>query len=376
MNKILIIAGEASGDRHAADLVREISRIRPETEFTGIGGDEMKVAGVELLYHISKMAVLGITEILRHLPFFRKVKQRVKFELRNGIDAVILVDYPGFNLRIAKIAHGLNIPVIYYISPQLWAWGEKRVEKIRKYVDLMLVLFRFEADFYKTHGINAQFVGHPLVDQIKIAQSEADFQRENNLPSGKPIVGLFPGSREMEVRNLLPLMIDVAQRLKKQFDCLPIIGRSTHLPEKLYHEICGSEDVPILSGVSPHLMRFSYAAMVASGTATLECGFLQTPMVVLYAVSPITYWLGKMLVKIDKIALVNIVAGEEIVPEFVQKDMTASAVCKAMARYFDDGEYYRSVKKRLAKINAALGEGGASRRAAEQIDHFLRGKRQ
>ncbi len=376
MKKILIIAGEASGDRHAADLVREISHIRPKTEFFGIGGDEMEAAGVELLYHISQMAVLGVTEIIRNLLFFRKAQQRIKAELSCGIAAVMLVDYPGFNLRIAKMAHGLNVPVIYYISPQLWAWGEKRVEKVRKYVDLMLVLFHFEADFYKKHGINAQFVGHPLVDQIKIEQSEADFRRENSLPSDKPIIGLFPGSREMEVRNLLPVMMEAAHRLRRQFGCLPVIGRSTNLPEKLYHDICGGEDVSILSGVSHQLMQFSHAAMVASGTATLECGYLQTPMVVLYAVSPITYWLGRLLIKIDNIALVNIVADEKIIPEFIQKDMTVSAVGKAMARYFDDSDYYRSVKRKLAKIDAALGEGGASRHAAEQIDHFLRGKRQ
>ncbi len=371
MKKILIIAGEASGDQHAADLVIELSQIQPDIAFVGIGGDEMQVAGVNLLYHISQLAILGITEIIRHLPFIRKVQQRIKLELNSGVDAVILVDYPGFNLRIAKIAHEMDVPVIYYISPQLWAWGEKRVEKIRKYVDLMLVLFRFEASFYKQHGIKAQFVGHPIVDQINIEQTEIEFRRENNLAMDIPIIGLFPGSREMEVRKLLPKMIQTARRLQQQFVCLPIIGRSTYLPEKLYHEICGREDVLQMSGISHQLMQFSHAAMVASGTATLECGFLQTPMVVLYAVSPITYLLGKMLIKIDNIALVNIIANETIVPEFIQKDITVENVSNAMARYFEDEKYYRSVKNKLIKIKAALGERGASRRAANQISQFL-----
>ncbi|RMI26760.1 MAG: lipid-A-disaccharide synthase, partial [Calditrichaeota bacterium] len=205
--RILIIAGEVSGDRHAADLVRVLRAERSEWQFVGIGGERMEQAGVQLLYHISQMAFLGFAEVVRHLPFIRRVLRTIRARLREGVDAVILVDYPGFNLRVARMAHALGVPVIYYISPQLWAWGERRVEKMRRHVDLLLVIFRFEVDFYARHGITAHFVGHPMVDQIHISQSEAEFRRRLGIPGDVPVVGLFPGSREMEVRQLLPVMM-------------------------------------------------------------------------------------------------------------------------------------------------------------------------
>lgn len=372
MTKILIIAGEASGDKHAADLILELQNIHPEIEFTGIGGDDMQRTGAHLIYHIRQLAVLGITEIIKHLPFIRQVQRDIVAEMKRGVDAVILVDYPGFNLRIAKLAHEAGIPVIYYISPQLWAWGEKRVEKVRKYIDLLLVLFRFEVDFYANHGINAEFVGHPLVDQVQISQSKDDFRKQTGIAPGQQILGLFPGSREMEVRKLLPVMVAVATIIRDQFGAIPVIGKASQLPVELYQEVIKSNDIKILEGKSHQLMRYSHATMVASGTATLEMGFLQTPMVVLYEVSPITYWLGRFLVKIDKIALANIVAGEKVVPEFIQKEITTDAVSAAIARYFTDQKYYEAVKSRLSVIKDALGEPGASLRAAKQISMFLK----
>lgn len=370
--KILIIAGEASGDRHAADLVRELKACDPQLQFSGIGGDAMRQEGVQLLYHISQLAFLGLTEVIKHLPFIRKVTKTVQSELKNGAGAVILVDYPGFNLRVARIAKEIGVPVIYYISPQLWAWGEKRVEKIRRYVDLMLVIFQFEKTFYEKHGITAHFVGHPLVEQLRIDKSEAEFRRENGIPEDAPILALLPGSREMEVRNLLPVMVQAAGELSNAVRCVAVIGRASQLPQSLYDEYlpAGSE-ILLVNSQTPLLMRYAYAAMVASGTATLETGFLQTPMVVLYSVSPLTYWLGRMLVKIDTIALANIVMGKKVVPELIQKDISVEKVRAAVERFFSDPAYYRSVKEELKRIPALLGAEGASRRAAERIVAFL-----
>ena len=374
--RIFIIAGEASGDHHAADLVKEIKALKPDAEFIGIGGDEMQKEGVTLLYHISQLAILGITEVLKHLPFIRKVMKTVKAELKKDVDAIILVDYPGFNLRVAGIAKGLGVPVIYYISPQLWAWGEKRVEKIRRFVDLLLVIFKFEETFYQKHGISAHFVGHPLVDQINIQKSETQFREENKLPPAKPILGLLPGSRAMEVRNLLPVMIKSALTLQTKYDCVPVIGRASQLPLSLYEELLpGNADIHIVSSQTHYLMRYSHAALVASGTATLECGYLQTPMAVLYSVSPLTYWLGRMLVKIDNIALANIVCGKQVVPEFIQKEITVDNINAALGRYFGDAAYYSSVKENLGQIKSALGERGASKRAAQKIVAFLDAKK-
>lgn len=371
MGKILIIAGEASGERHAADLVQELRRLDSSLTFAGIGGAAMRAAGVSLRYHISQMAILGFAEVIRHLPFIRRVQRTLTAELKKGVRAVILVDYPGFNMRMARIAHGLNVPVIYYISPQLWAWGERRVDKVRRYVDLMLVLFRFEEAFYAGHGIRAHFVGHPLVDQVDVPYSETEFHQLHGLAADRPILGIFPGSRVMEVRNLLPVMLSAAEIVREQFPVQPVISRAEQLPEGLFDEIAARANVPVITGSSHALMKFSHVAMVASGTATLECGYLQTPMVVLYAVSPLTYWLGRLLIKIDTIALANIVAGEKVVPEFIQKDITVDAVSTAVRRYFTDVAYYRQVQHKLGQIKEALGEGGASRRAAEQIVEFL-----
>jgi lipid-A-disaccharide synthase len=374
--KIFIIAGEASGDHHAADLVKEIKALRPNLTFIGIGGDEMQKEGVTLLYHISQLAILGITEVLKHLPFIRKVMNAVKAELKKDVEAIILVDYPGFNLRVARIAKEVGVPVIYYISPQLWAWGEKRVEKMRRFVDLLLVIFQFEETFYKTHGITAHFVGHPLVDQIEIAKGEAQFRQENNIPLEHPIVGMLPGSRDMEVRNLLPVMVKTVEMLKQNFDFIPVLGRASQLSKTLYEEYTPADsDILLLSSQAHYLMRYSHAVMVASGTATLECGYLQTPMVVLYSVSPVTYWLGRMMIKIENIALANIVSGKRVVPEFIQKDITVKNISAALARYFSEPDYYTSVKNDLGIIQKALGDKGASKRAAEQVVSFLDSKR-
>ncbi|RMF58335.1 MAG: lipid-A-disaccharide synthase [Calditrichaeota bacterium] len=368
-----LIAGEVSGDRHGADLIKELRKLYPEARFKGIGGDKLKAAGMELLYHNSRLAFLGITEVVKHLPFIRRVMKDVKEELRKGVDAVILIDYPGFNLKIAPYAKKLGIPVIYYICPQLWAWGEKRVEKIRRYVDLPLVIFKFEELFYAQHGIEAEFVGHPLTEQIHITVGKEAFFRKHQLPIEKPLVGLFPGSREMEIRKILPVMLQAVEMYQKKQDITIAIGAASHIPTSLYQEfLSGNSDVPLISGDEVHaLMKYSHVGLVSSGTATLEMGYLQTPMVVLYSVSPITYWIGKRLVKIDTIALANIVIGEKVVPELIQGAMTAEKVLFELERYFQNPTYYNSVKERLSDIQKELGPPGAASRAAARIASFL-----
>lgn len=371
----MIIAGEISGDQHAADLVAELKKMQPQWQFEGIGGEELKSQGVTLHYHLSQLAVLGFAEIIKHLPYIRKVLKHLREELAKGIDAVILVDYPGFNLRVAKIAKALGIPVIFYISPQLWAWGEKRVEKMRRHVDLLLVLFQFEVDFYKKHNISAEFVGHPLVEQIDVQTTEVEFREKHYLSADKPIIGIFPGSREMEVRELLPIMITIARNIGEKHDALPVIGKAGQLAESIYDPILRENpDIPVIDQDTHGLMKYAYAAMVASGTATLETGYLQTPMAVLYKVAPFTYHLGKILIKIKNIALVNIVCGKTVVPEFIQKDITVPAISSALDRYFSDEAHYKHIKSELAAVKEALGEKGASSRAAEKINVFLSGQ--
>ncbi|MFQ5584753.1 MAG: lipid-A-disaccharide synthase, partial [Calditrichia bacterium] len=350
-NKILIIAGEVSGDRHAADLVQNLKKIWPDLRFSGIGGDRMEAAGVKLLYHNSRFAVLGLAEIIRHIPFFRSVLTRLKQEF-NQVAAVILIDYPGFNLRVARLAKKSGLPVIYYICPQMWAWGEGRIKKFKKFIDLPLVIFKFEETFFRKHGINAHFVGHPLVDQITETLPEADFRAKYNLPEGAPIVGIFPGSRENEVKLLLPVMAKAVSNVQVQFpDIIPVVASAPHLSPGIFSDyLAGGLNFVTVKGDVHSLMKHSYAALVASGTATLELGYLQTPAVVLYRVSPFTYWLGRRLVKINNIALANIVLNKTVFPELIQHEANVDRTSEVLLRYFNDGEYYKSVETELGKI--------------------------
>lgn len=371
-SRYLVVAGEASGDHHAADLIAALKKLQPNAHFRGIGGEAMRKQGFEIIYHQSKLAILGITEVIRHLPLIRRVMNHLKKELAKGVDALILVDYPGFNLRLAKIARKMGVPVIYYISPQLWAWNEGRVEKVRRDVDLMLVLFQFERDFYRKHNIEAHFVGHPLVEQINPDPDAAAFRRQYGIPADKKILALVPGSREMEVRNLLPVMVAAARRLEVQYNLFPVIARAGQLPEALYAEVAGNAEFPMVADNTHSLMHHAHLAMVASGTATLELGYLQTPMVVLYTVAPLTYYLGRLLIKISNIALVNIVLGKTVVPELIQKEATSENAVAELQKYLDDEEYYRSVREELSKVRPALGDHGCAERAAAEIDAFMR----
>jgi len=373
--RILIIAGEASGDHHAADLIAELNARQANIEFFGIGGDAMEAQGVTLSYHISKMAFLGVAEIVKHLPFIRRVKKDMESAMDRGVDAVLLVDYPGFNLMLAESARKRNIPVIYYISPQLWAWREGRVEKIRKRVDLMMVIFEFEQKFYARHGIRAEFVGHPLADQLNPEKDDIAFRKGHGLATDKKIIGLFPGSRENEVKRLLPEMLEAATQLQAEYDIVPIIGQAGNLPDSLYRDLIANRpEVRLIKGDSHRLMQHSYAAMAASGTATLELGFLQTPIVVLYTVSPLTYWLGRMLIKVDAISLANIVLGQKAVPELIQKDMNSASIVLEMKKYLTDPDYYESVVEKLSGIRPALGGSGAAEKAASSVQRFLNGE--
>ena len=367
---IFIIAGETSGDRHAADLVKALLAIQPEWQFHGIGGDRMQQAGVKLMYHLSDLAFLGIAEVVRHLPTILRVQKDVQRRLASGVTAVILVDYPGFNLRIARMANEMGIPVIYYICPQLWAWGQKRVEKIRKYVDLPLVIFKFEESFFARFGIRAHWVGHPLVDQLTHILPEKAFRKKYGLAADRHIVALLPGSRKMEVQQLLPMMIAAMEELAGSHRITPIVGKPEHLEMAFYRQLI-PDGVPVIDQDVSALMKHAHFALVASGTATLELGYLQTPMIVMYRVAPITYFLGRLLIKLDHIALANIVAGKPVVPELIQHHLTVERVKQHARRYLEDENYYATVKSGLASIPGVLGPPGASERAARQIADFL-----
>ncbi|MBN2425468.1 MAG: lipid-A-disaccharide synthase [Calditrichaceae bacterium] len=370
--KLLVIAGEVSGDQHGAGLIRALKKQdEKEIRVFGIGGDNLAAEGMELMYHISQMAFLGIGEIIRHLPFIRKVHHSVLERAANEKpDCAVLIDYPGFNLKIAAGLHKLNIPVIYYISPQLWAWGRRRIEKIKKYVNLMLVLFPFEEKFYKDYGIDAICVGHPLVDKHHPFLPVKD----KELNPGHITIGLLPGSRKQEIQSLLPKMIAAAEML---FTAGKIhqaeIIRVNHIPESEYQKYLkpDMDFITVKTEPLPVCLPRYDAALVASGTATLETGYYALPMVIVYMVNKITYFLGRLLVKVPFIGLVNIVAGSQVSVELIQQDCTPEKMVVEIEELLSR-DCNKKTRANLKIIREKLGPPGASDKAAKVISGFLK----
>jgi len=367
----MIVAGEPSGDMHAAHLVEWVKKLDPHISFSGVGGPEMQAAGVELYDDLTKYAAIGFWEFLEHLD---KLKKIFRLILKRAAEvkpaAVVLVDFPGFNLRLAKELKKKGHRVIYYISPQVWASRDGRVETIHKYTDKLLVLFQFEKDFYAKRNITVDFVGHPLLDLVQPQYSKEAFLRSLGLNHQKLTIGLMPGSRIKEIADHLPVMLETAKilwdehkrlqfilLLAKNLDMLTIEKylRPYHFPIKIIHD-------QIYDGI-----HASDLCVVASGTATLEVAILQKPMVVIYKTSFLTWALASLLIKIPYIGLVNVVAGKKIVPECIQHDVTPPKIAQELEAIFGNEIRIAEIKSELAKVKASLGEPGAIRRAAEAI---------
>lgn len=369
MKKILIVAGEVSGDQHGAELLRALKE-RASISAFGIGGDALRAAGMDITIHLEKMAFLGIGEVLRHLPFILRVHNQLLEQARaEQPDCAVLIDYPGFNMRLAGALKKQNIPVVYYISPQLWAWGRRRVHKIRRRVNKMIVIFPFEKTFYAGYGIEAEYVGHPLVDKHS-GRTEQDIKTLNPEDA---VLGILPGSRKQEVITLLPGMIETARKLfleKKIRRAL--IVRVPHIPDNTYGQFLKPQDsfMEVTEGPLARILPQLDAAIVASGTATLETGFYQVPMVIAYHVNALTYLLGRLLVKVKYIGLANIVAGTEVAPELIQQDFTPEKAARLLSAMLTQSGN-RAARQRLAIIREKLGQPGAARRAAQVILDFL-----
>ncbi len=370
---ILIIAGETSGDMRGAPLVRAMKKKRPDLEFVGIGGDHMAEAGVELLYHVRETSILGFFEVVKHLPFIRKMLQELLDVVKSRKPVmVLLIDYPGFNLRFAKRMYRLNVPVCYYISPQVWAWGNDRVKKIVKWIGRMIVVFPFELDIYKKEGMDVHFTGHPLRDEVKPSFSKSAFFKSSGLNTKHPALGLLPGSRKQEVSELLPPMMDACKILKEKIPDLQIIlGKAPDLPAEFYKEYLSIDKIQLIENKTYDVMAHSDTVLVASGTATLETGLLGTPMVIVYKMSPVSYFIGKNIVKLKNIGLVNIVAGETVVPERLQNEVNGSCLAETAYPMLTDTSVQKSCQDKLKNVQNKLGEPGASKRAAECVLDYL-----
>jgi lipid-A-disaccharide synthase len=366
--KLAIVAGEASGDLHASEVVRELKRLDPALQMFGIGGDLLAREGMQLMHHASELGFIGIFNVLRHLPMFRRIFRELLDRLREEKpDAVLLVDYPGFNLRVAQRAKELGLRVVYYISPQVWAWRKGRVRHIAKYVDRMIVLFPFEEEFYREHEVPVTYVGHPLIEQL------AHVQRPSR--GGDELrIALLPGSRRQEINGLLPAMLDAVAILRRERKVNAYIIQA---PTIDYDELLAivktkDIDVPILPHDRGEGVAAADVALSASGTATLESAVLGTPVVVMYRLSRATYLLGKAVVKLPNFSLVNIVAEKEVVPELMQSDVNGERIASEVRRIVAP-ENYERIRAELAKVREKLGEPGASRRVAEEIHKMVAG---
>lgn len=369
--KYYIISGEASGDMHGANLISEMKKLDSNSEFRGWGGDKMESQGMVLVKHYKDLAFMGFAEVIMNL---RTILSNIKFckkdILENKPDAVILIDYPGFNLRIAEFLHENNIKVFFYISPQVWAWKQSRVKKIKRVVDHLFVILPFEKPFYEKFNYHVDFVGNPLLDEInkfKRKYQSEDFRSNNNLDK-RPIIALLPGSRTQEINTKLPVMLSVVEKYPDyQF---VIAGAPSQNSDIYDSHIKGNKQVSIVFGKTYPLLMNSHAGLITSGTATLETALFQVPQVVCYKANPISYAIAKRLVKIKFISLVNLIMDKEIVKELIQKDLTEDKLAHELSIVIE-GEGRIKMKDSYKNLITKLGGEGASKKTAELIKQYL-----
>jgi lipid-A-disaccharide synthase len=366
--KIAIVAGEASGDLHASEVVRELKKLDPTLETFGLGGDLLAREGTRLLHHARELGIVGLFNVLRRLPMFRRIFHELLERIREERpDAVFLIDYPGFNLRVARRCKELGIRVIYYISPQVWAWHTGRVRHIAKYVDRMIVILPFEEEFYRKHGVPVTYVGNPLIEQLAGVNKPA--RNEERLR-----IALLPGSRKHEVRTLLPPMLDAVRILRQERSVDAYLIQAPTIATENLEQIMREHgvDVPVLPHDRGEGMAAADITLASSGTATLESAVLGTPVVVMYRLSRATHFIGRRLVRLPHWSLVNIIAGREVVPELIQADVNGARIASEVRRIMEPATYAR-VTGELAEIRGKLGLPGASRRAAEEIHKMVTG---
>jgi len=372
MTELLVVAGEASGDLHGARLITELRRHVPDLAPFGLGGDEMRAAGLEAVAHSSEISVVGITEVLKILPRAREVFADLLREVDRRRPALaVLVDFPDFNLRLAKELKARGLEVLYYISPQVWAWRRGRVKTIARLVDRMLVLFPFEVDFYREHDVDVVHVGHPLVDEVPVLPRAWD--RDGASFGGPYRVALLPGSRKSEVESLLPTLLEAARRLAGELPVEVRIIRAPTIPPELVDEAVELAGLPVEIVAEDRFAAIadSHLALCASGTATLEVGLLGTPMIMVYRLASWTYLLAKLLVHLPNVSLVNLVLGRRVVPELIQGDANPRRIAAEAARLLTDAGERGRMREALAEVRGRLGEGGASRRAAAEVAAML-----
>ncbi len=366
---IIMVAGEASGDRHGAKLVKALRRVNQSVSFRGIGGSAMREAGVRIDIDAVKLSVVGITEVFSRLPtIFAALRSMKKLLRTTRPGLLILIDYPEFNLKLAQAAKRLGIPVLYYISPQIWAWRPGRVKRIARCVDHMAVILPFEEDFYRGHRIKATFVGHPLLDDP--LESSRPERQSDHRPKDDMVIGLLPGSRAIEIKRHLPVMLEAAAGLQQRHPGLRFrLSQSPNLEQELFDQLFNQSTKP--ENLSPDsrsvetLLADCDLAVAVSGTVTLQAALCGVPMIVIYRVSTLSYWIGRALIRVPYIGLVNLVAGRQLAPELIQNDVSAARIIHAVEKMMCEPTGLQEKRRQLVELRHRLGSSGASARVAD-----------
>ena len=377
--RVLISAGEASGELYGAQLMAALRRRLPGCEFFGVGGEKMRAAGCEILIDARELSVVGITEVLPHVAgIYRKFRRLVREAAARKPDFAVVIDSPAFNVRLAREMHQRGVPVFYYVAPQFWAWRQGRVKQIQKYIRKALVIFPFEEQWYRERGVDAEFVGHPLADVALPTISREQFAAENGLDPEREWIAILPGSRRKEFSMNLPALLAAAQNFGPEHQFLLPVASTLDLAWAK-QQVQARGGTPVLVRDVRAALKHSHAAAVASGTATVEAALLGCPFVMVYRVSPLTYRLGKPLVKVPRYAMVNLIAGKEVVPELVQRDFTAKNVAAKLREILPDGPAREKMVAELAAVRAQLqgpaggpGRRPAAERAAEAMVQSLK----
>lgn len=378
----MVVAGESSGDLHLSSLIREMGRrTNSPTRFYGIAGPRAVAAGCEVMVPMEKMAVMGIVEVIRHFPFLYGVLRRMRRELRNTPpDLLLLVDYPGFNLLLAKTAKRLGVPVLFYISPQVWAWRSGRIRKIAQRVDQMAVIFPFEVPYYADAGVSVRYVGHPLVGKVISDLTHEQAREQLGIDPGRKTVGLFPGSRSSEVSQVLGDLLEAAERMQQQNPEIQfILSRAPELSSEHFLQaeaLANTLSLTVVTGEAHAAILACDAIVSVSGTVTLEMALLNRPMVVIYRTSPLSYWILEKLIQIPHVSLVNIVAEEPVVPELLQGDVCAERIASHLGRLLEDGEVKKRMLAGLHTVRERLGGGNAASNLADWIEELFDANRQ
>ena len=367
--RVLISCGEASGDLYAGALVRSLRELCPDIDVSGLGGSAFEAAGGRLVADFRGLAVTGFTELVTKIPQLRAVKRRlVDSAVATRPDALVLIDYFGFNVRLARDIKALGVPVVYYVSPQIWAWRSGRIKAIREITDRMLVIFPFEEPIYQQAGVPVEFVGHPLIDMAAPRVDRREFLSRLHLDPKAPTIALLPGSRTSELRRILPDLVAAGQRVRRAVPAAQfVVARAPHLDDRLFEPLRALPRAVTIQGETDAVLASADVTLTASGTATVQAALHDTPMVVVYRVSDLEYRLARRFVKVDTFAMVNLLAGERVVPELIQGDFTPDAVAAEAVTLLTDPAAAARMRDRLDAVRRKLGGPGASRRAAAAI---------